>query len=377
MLRLRRRRRRDHASCSASRTRRSSTRAHRSPQRPESSSSPKTPRAARARSESEAIYDANRHRRAATSHECSRPNAGAPRRARTATARGLCAATIERFASATRPTRGTAWSTSCRATASISALAAERRPGQERAARLLRFLSRPADDSDVRDDGRGDRVRRPAIGDGEPKYLNTTTTPVYTKGRHLFALNVARRAAQHDRTIIVRRRLSRLHRAAPGRLRERGRLARHVVHRRAGAPNFASTPRTSSFASTATPPGARLQPKPSTWRLTGSNTLVPRCASSLLPPGEDPGLASCAARGADGVPRAPRTQPSPRSQFKIDAEIDAAARRLRFTRARSRAKAEALIRRLAPREEWDRWRVYVAGQLQVSADDLRNSRFLA
>jgi len=40
-------------------------------------------------------------------------------------------------------------------------------------------------------------------------------------------------------------------------------------------------------------------------------------------------------------------------------------------------KAEALIRELAPREEWDRWRVYVAGRLQVSADDLRNSRFLA
>ncbi len=42
-----------------------------------------------------------------------------------------------------------------------------------------------------------------AIGDGEPKYLNTSTTPVYTKGHHLFALNVARRAAQTDRTAIV------------------------------------------------------------------------------------------------------------------------------------------------------------------------------
>ena len=42
-----------------------------------------------------------------------------------------------------------------------------------------------------------------AIGEGEPKYLNTATTPVYTKGHHLFALNLARRAAQSDRTLVV------------------------------------------------------------------------------------------------------------------------------------------------------------------------------
>ena len=47
-----------------------------------------------------------------------------------------------------------------------------------------------------------------AIGDGEPKYLNTATTPVYTKGHHLFALNLARRAAQND--------LSSKHVANPG-----------------------------------------------------------------------------------------------------------------------------------------------------------------
>src|SRR5665213_671393 len=42
-----------------------------------------------------------------------------------------------------------------------------------------------------------------ALGDAEPKYLNTTTTPVYTKGRYLFALNVARRAAAKEDTAIV------------------------------------------------------------------------------------------------------------------------------------------------------------------------------
>ncbi|TAM77231.1 DNA primase [bacterium] len=43
-----------------------------------------------------------------------------------------------------------------------------------------------------------------ALGDQEPKYLNTAGTAVYTKGRHLFALNVARRAiAQAGAAIIV------------------------------------------------------------------------------------------------------------------------------------------------------------------------------
>jgi hypothetical protein len=66
----------------------------------------------------------------------------------------------------------------------------------------------------------------------------------------------------------------------------------------------------------------------------------------------------------------------PAIAFKIDAEIEQL--RAGFdSPARVAPKAEALIRKLAPREEWDRWRVYVAGRLQVSVDDLRNSRFLA
>jgi DNA primase len=41
------------------------------------------------------------------------------------------------------------------------------------------------------------------IGQGEPKYLNTTTTPVYTKGRFLFALGIARRSAQREGNIVI------------------------------------------------------------------------------------------------------------------------------------------------------------------------------
>jgi hypothetical protein len=66
----------------------------------------------------------------------------------------------------------------------------------------------------------------------------------------------------------------------------------------------------------------------------------------------------------------------PALQFRIDTEIE----RLRAgfdSPARAAPKAEALIRAMAPREEWDRWRVYIAGRLQVNVDDLRNSRFLA
>jgi hypothetical protein len=66
----------------------------------------------------------------------------------------------------------------------------------------------------------------------------------------------------------------------------------------------------------------------------------------------------------------------PALEFRIEAEID----KLRTgfeSPASLNQRAEALIHRLAPREEWDRWRVYVANRLQVNVDDLRNSRFLA
>jgi DNA primase len=94
----------------------------------------------------------------------------------------------------------------------------------------------------------------------------------------------------------------------------------------------------------------------------------------LLPPGEDPD-SFVRSRGAEEFRRL-LDAAKPAIAFKIDGEID----RLRAgfdSPARIAPKAEALIRRLAPREEWDRWRVYVAGRLQVSVDDLRNSRFLA
>ncbi|HTX03120.1 MAG TPA: hypothetical protein VMD07_05525, partial [Candidatus Acidoferrales bacterium] len=62
--------------------------------------------------------------------------------------------------------------------------------------------------------------------------------------------------------------------------------------------------------------------------------------------------------------------------FKLDPEIDRLRTGFESPSAIAR-RAEALIREMTPREEWDRWRVYVAGRLKVNVDDLRNSRFLA
>ncbi len=42
-----------------------------------------------------------------------------------------------------------------------------------------------------------------SLDGSEPKYLNTSTTPVYTKGRGFYALNVARRAVQSFGALIV------------------------------------------------------------------------------------------------------------------------------------------------------------------------------
>lgn len=42
-----------------------------------------------------------------------------------------------------------------------------------------------------------------ALGDAEPKYLNTSTTPVYSKGQHLYARNLIHDAAARDGTVIL------------------------------------------------------------------------------------------------------------------------------------------------------------------------------
>jgi len=206
-----------------------------------------------------------------------------------------------------------------------------------------------------------------ALGDEEPKYLNTATTPVYTKGRFLYALNVARRAAgKEDAVIVVEGYLDciALHQAGfgnavaalgtaftPDQARELHKVTENVfICFDADSAGQAATAKSIDILIGA-----------------GCNARI-----VVLPAGEDPdtyvrthGHAGFAAALVAALPWV---------QFKLDREVDAI--KTGFTGAAEIARrAEALVGHL-PREEWDRWRVYIAGRLGLSVDDLRKSRLI-
>ena len=90
-----------------------------------------------------------------------------------------------------------------------------------------------------------------------------------------------------------------------------------------------------------------------------------------LPPGEDPDT-FIRAKGASAFGE--RLEAAlPWIQFKLDREVAEIVEK-RLPRVQAAQTAEKLVRTLA-REEWDRWRVYVARALELSVDDLRNTRF--
>jgi DNA primase catalytic core len=332
---------------------------------------PESPRAARARSEREAMHEANRVAAAYFSRMLQGDRGSAARAY--CRERGLDAGTVERFGLGYAPD---SWD---------GLVAALQRDGVE--------LALAAGAGLVKSGQRGyydfyrNRLMVPtysttgeviafggrALGDGEPKYLNTSTTPVYTKGHHLFALNLARRAAQTDRTIIV----------------VEGYLDCIALHQ-AGFENAVASLGTSFTAEQAAElrkyaeyvflcfDGDAAGSAAATKAIDVASKEIEHTGSPvrivLLPPGDDPD-SFVRREGAEAF-RGLLETAKPALQFRIDSEIE----RLRAgfdSPARVTPKAEVLIRRLAPREEWDRWRVYVAGRLQVSVDDLRNSRFLA
>jgi DNA primase len=206
-----------------------------------------------------------------------------------------------------------------------------------------------------------------ALGSEEPKYLNTATTPVYTKGRYLYALNVARRAAgKADEVIVVEGYLDciALHQAGfpntvaalgtaftPEQARELQRVTANVfVCFDADGAGRAATAKSIDIL-----------------REIGGNARIVG-----LPPGDDPD-SYVRVHGADAF-RALLDGAAPWVQFKIDREIETI--KTGFVGAAETARrAEALVKNL-PREEWDRWRVYIAGRLDISVDDLRKSRLL-
>lgn len=212
-----------------------------------------------------------------------------------------------------------------------------------------------------------------ALGDAEPKYLNTSTTPVYVKGRHVFALDLARRAAQREGNFIV----------------VEGYLDCIALHQ-AGFDNAVASLGTSFTQEQAQElhkyaervflcfDGDAAGGSAATKAVEIASRVVEHAGSSvrvvLLPPGDDPD-SFVRKNGSDAL-RALLQASKPAIQFRLDPEIDGLRDGFSSPAAVAR-RAEALIREMTPREEWDRWRLYVAGRLKVNPDDLRNSRFLA
>lgn len=332
---------------------------------------PEKPGAIRARTEREAIYEANRIA-AAYFLRMLEAQAGATARAYYEK-RGFSNATIERFGLGYAPDSWGGLTTELERNGVDLAVAARAglvKSGQRGYYDFYRDrLIVPTYSTTGEVIAFGGR----AVGDDEPKYLNTATTPVYTKGRHLFALNLARRAAQSDRTLIV----------------VEGYFDCIALHQ-AGFENAVASLGTSFTAEQAAElrkyaeyvflcfDGDAAGSAAATKAVDVASNAIEHTGSSvrivLLPPGEDPD--SFVRSQGPAAFRELLNAAKPALQFKIDAQFEQL--RAGFdSPAKIAPKAEALIRRLAPREEWDRWRVYVAARLQVNVDDLRNSRFLA
>jgi DNA primase len=332
---------------------------------------PEDPRAARVRSEREAIYEANAIAAAYFAGELRGPS-GAPARAY-CERRGFGEAILTQFGIGYAPDGWNGLVDELRANnvdLEIAAKAGLVKQGQRGHYDFYRNrLMVPTKATTGETIAFGGR----ALGDEEPKYLNTSTTPVYTKGDHLFALNIARRAVAADRTLIV----------------VEGYLDCMALHQ-VGFGNAVAALGTSFTDKQATElkkyadniflcfDGDAAGASAATKAVDIASKVIEHSGMSLrvvaLPTGDDPDT-YVRAHGAAGF-RALLDAAKPAIEFKIDAEVDRLAGGFESRSVIAR-KAEAMIHDLAPREEWDRWRQYVAGRLKVNVDDLRNSRFLA
>jgi len=207
-----------------------------------------------------------------------------------------------------------------------------------------------------------------ALDDQQPKYLNTGTTPVYTKGRGLYALNVARRAAAARESLIV----------------VEGYLDCIALHE-AGFTNAVASLGTAFTAEQA----AELRKYAERIFVcfdadaAGTNATAKSidtlaqagCIAFIvqLPRGDDPD-SFVRGHGAAAFQKV-LDDALPWIQFKLDLAI-ADIREKRLPASRAAAEAETLVRQLS-KLEWDKWRVYVAKSLDLSVEDIRNNRFIA
>ena len=332
---------------------------------------PENPQQARARSEREHIYEANRLAAAFFAAQLHEPHG---ERARNyCEKRGFNAAAIEKFQIGYAPDTWDALESHLRRNdidLSLAAKAGLLKAGQRGYYDFYRDrLMVPTYATTGEVIAFGGR----ALGDAEPKYLNTSTTPVYTKGRHLYALNVARRTAQNSRTLIV----------------VEGYLDCIAMHQ-AGFENAVAALGTAFTTEQAVElrkyadniylcfDADAAGDAAATKAIDIASKEIEHTGSSVrvvaLPAGEDPD-SYLRANGTQAMQRLLETA-KPSIEIKLDRELDRLHAGFDSPAALAR-KAEQLIRDMTPREEWDRWRVYVAGRLKVNVDDLRNSRFLA
>jgi DNA primase len=330
------------------------------------------PRAARRRNEREAIYEANAIA-AAYFERMLRSDAGANARAYCAT-RGFGEGVIERFHLGFAPDTWSGLTDELRSHDVDLAIA--ERAGlvkQKQSGGYYDFYRNRLMVPTYSTTGEAIAFGGRELGSGEPKYLNTSTTPVYTKGDHLFALNLARRAAQADRTLIVVEGYLdciALHQAGfEGTVAALGTAftEKQATELRKYAENIFLC-----FDADAAGAGA------ATKAVEIASKVIEHTGSSVrivaLPPGEDPD-SFVRGHGAEKF-REVLENAKPSIEFKLDPQID----KLRDgfeSRSDIARRAEAMIREMVPREEWDRWRLYVANRLKVNVEDLRNSRFLA
>jgi DNA primase len=332
---------------------------------------PQSPQAARARNEREAIYEANRIA-AAFFERMLRSPAGAKARVY-CEARGLTEATIEKFHLGYSPDEWEGLARELAANNVDPALAAK--------AGLLKRGERGFYDF------YRDRLMVPtyattgeviafggrAFGDHEPKYLNTSTTPVYEKGKHLYALSVARRAAARERTLIV----------------VEGYLDCIALHQ-AGFENAVAALGTSFTQEQAKELrkhadgiflcfDADTAGNAAAAKAIETAALVIEHAGSgvrivQLPQGTDPD-GFVRDNGAEAFAELLK-EAKPAIEFRLEGEVERLKTGFQSPAVIAR-EAEQLIHRLTPSAEWDRWRVWIAQRLHLNVDDLRNSRFLA